>query len=62
MTDLCCRRNKILVFLNFACDTHIHIFITDRDDKSSNEGWIDLGCEFDVLICLDELLLKNKFY
>lgn len=52
--------DDIGVLLDLAGDAHVHVLITDRDDHSSDQRWVDLGRQLDALVGLQERLENRK--
>lgn len=52
--------DQVGVLLDFAGNTHVDVLIADRNDHSSDDGWVDLGAEMDGFVGLDEFLQREN--
>lgn len=42
--------DQVSVFLDLAGNAHVDVLITNRDDHTANNRWIDLRCEMNGLV------------
>lgn len=45
-----------LVLLDLAGDAHVNVLVTDRHNHAANDGGINISCQLDGFLVLDEFL------
>lgn len=56
MRNLNWQVDQVGVFLDLAGDAHVDVLVANGDDHTADDRWIDLGCEMNGLVWLDEFL------